>query len=64
MFIALALFDYLACKYGNDPCTDFSLRIRVYAFVWPAVGLFLGAMHGSENRNRQNAAGPPGTGKD
>jgi hypothetical protein len=63
MFISLTLFDYLGCRYGNAPCRDLSLNIRVYAVLWPVVGLFLGAMHGSENRTRRAAAGPPGIGK-
>jgi hypothetical protein len=60
MFIGLSLFDYLVCRYGDAPCRDFALNIRAYALLWPAVGLFVGAMHGSENRTRRTGAGPPG----
>ena len=63
MFIGLTLFDFLGCRYGDAPCRDLALNIRVYALLWPSVGLFLGAMHGSENRTRHTGAGPPGIGK-
>lgn len=63
MFIGMTLFEYLSCKYGDAPWTEFSLRIRLYAVLWPAAGLLVGAIHGSENRTRGSAAGPPATGK-
>jgi hypothetical protein len=45
MFIVLTLLDYLGCRYGNAACGDLSLNIRVYAVLWPVVGLFVGALH-------------------
>ena len=46
LFIAMTLFEYFAWKYWNAPARDFSLRIRVYAIVWPAYGLLMGRSEG------------------
>ena len=63
IFIWMILFEYLTCKYGDHPCMVFSLRICVYAVLWPAVGAFVGAQHWSENRTRRIAPGSLEIGK-
>ncbi|MGP0019006.1 MAG: hypothetical protein ACLPHP_10590 [Candidatus Sulfotelmatobacter sp.] len=55
MFIAMTLFEYLSWRYWNIPSTDFPIRIRVYAVLWPAVGLFVGLLHADQNRKRRTS---------
>jgi hypothetical protein len=62
MFIGMTLFEYLACN-GDAPWAELSLRIRLNAVLWPAAGLFVGAIHASENRTHGSAGAPPATEK-
>jgi hypothetical protein len=55
MFLAETLFEYFSLRYWNAPPKDFSRRIVVYAFLWPAVGLFVGLLRAGENRNRRTS---------
>jgi hypothetical protein len=59
MFIAMALFEYLSVRYWNAPLKDFSLRIGVYAVLWPAFGIFIGLLRADENKNRRTSSGLP-----
>jgi hypothetical protein len=57
MFICMTLYEYLAWKYWDAPWSHFPIRIRVYAVMWPAVGLLIGLIRADDNRCRRLAAG-------
>jgi hypothetical protein len=62
MWIATTLLEYLIWKYWNGSSSSFSLRIRIYAVLWPAFGLLRGLALADENRGRRSEAGPPKSG--
>jgi hypothetical protein len=58
IWIGMTLAEYLLWKYFNGSSRDLSVRIRVYAVVWPAYGLFVGLGHWEDhNRALLGAAG-------
>ena len=62
IWIAMTLCEYLIWKYWNGSSSDFSLRIRIYAVLWPVFGLLRGLALGEENQSRRSPAQPPKSG--
>ena len=62
MLIAMTLLEYLIWKYWNGSSSAFSLRVRIYAVLWPVLGLLNGLILGEENLRRRRTAGLPKSG--
>jgi hypothetical protein len=56
MFLCMTLYEYLAWKYWNAPWSGFSIRIRMYAVMWPVMGLLIGLMRAEDNNRRRRLA--------
>jgi hypothetical protein len=63
MLVGMTSFEYLIWKYWNGSGGDFSLRVGIYAVLWPAYGLLRGFAQADDNRYRRTAAGSPGIGE-
>jgi exosortase/archaeosortase len=62
MFLCMTLYEYLAWKYWNAPWSGFSMRIRMYAVMWPAMGLLIGLIRAEDNNRRRRLAAAAKTG--